>query len=138
MESSWSSGLPRRFVFHWIGYYYWVWKFVHQQSSNIKANLLTLLQSSRPSSQRTWEPHVEKWLEIDNNISLILKPWSVHSMYFAWSWSFLDISPHSCIMIMFKLNQYNKLSIFSILIDGWLTWLTWSVSLYDITAAGVS
>ena len=23
MESSWSSGLPRRFVFHWIGYYYW-------------------------------------------------------------------------------------------------------------------
>jgi hypothetical protein len=22
MESCWSSGLPRRFVFHWIGYYY--------------------------------------------------------------------------------------------------------------------
>jgi hypothetical protein len=36
MESSWSSGLPRRFVFHWIGYYYWVWTFVYKRSSNIE------------------------------------------------------------------------------------------------------
>jgi hypothetical protein len=35
-ESSWSSGLPRRFVFHWIGYYYWVSTFVYKRSSNIK------------------------------------------------------------------------------------------------------
>jgi hypothetical protein len=36
MESSWSSGLPRRFVFHWIGYHYWVWTFVYKRSSNIE------------------------------------------------------------------------------------------------------
>jgi hypothetical protein len=36
MESSWSSGLPRRFVFYWIGYYYWVWTFVYKRSSNIE------------------------------------------------------------------------------------------------------
>jgi hypothetical protein len=48
MESSWSSGLPRRFVFHWIGYYYWVWTFVYKRSSNIEMNLRTLLRSSRP------------------------------------------------------------------------------------------
>jgi hypothetical protein len=48
MESSWSSGLPRRFVFHWIGYYYRVWTFVYKRSSNIEMNLRTLLRSSRP------------------------------------------------------------------------------------------
>jgi hypothetical protein len=48
MESSWSSGLPRRFVFHWIGYYYWVWRFVYKRSSNIEMYLRTLLRSSRP------------------------------------------------------------------------------------------
>jgi hypothetical protein len=51
MESSWSSGLPRRFVFHWIGYYYWVGTFVYKRSSNIEMNLQTLLQSSRPISE---------------------------------------------------------------------------------------
>jgi hypothetical protein len=51
MESSWSSGLPRRFVFHWIGYYYWVWTFVYKRSSNIEMNLQTLLRSSRPISE---------------------------------------------------------------------------------------
>jgi hypothetical protein len=51
MESSWSSGLPRRFVFRWIGYYYGVWTFVYKRSSNIEMNLRTLLRSSRPISE---------------------------------------------------------------------------------------
>jgi hypothetical protein len=48
MESSWSNGLPRSFVFQWIGYYYWVWTFVYKQSWNIEMYLRTLLRSSRP------------------------------------------------------------------------------------------
>ena len=51
MESSWSSGLPRRFVFHWIGYYYWVSTFVYKRNSNIEMNLRTFLRSSRPISE---------------------------------------------------------------------------------------
>jgi hypothetical protein len=52
-ERSWSSGLPRRFLFHWIGYYYWVWTFVivYKRSSNIEMYLRTLLRSSRPISE---------------------------------------------------------------------------------------
>jgi hypothetical protein len=75
MQSSWSSGLPGRFVFHWIGYYHWVWTFVYKRSSNIEMNLQTLLRSSRPISElgnvigkfaTNLGTHVEKWLEIDN------------------------------------------------------------------------
>jgi hypothetical protein len=52
MESSWSIRLPRRFVFHWIGHYYWVWTFdVYKRSSNLEMNLRTLMRSSRPISE---------------------------------------------------------------------------------------
>jgi hypothetical protein len=75
MESSWFSGLPRRFVFHWIGCYCWVWTFVYKRSSNIEMYLRTLWRSSHPIFKlgnvigkfaTNWNPRVEKWLEIDN------------------------------------------------------------------------
>ena len=82
MESSWSSGLPRRFVFHWIGYYYWVWTFVYKRSSNIEMYLRTLLRSSRPIFKlgnvigkfaTNLGPACWKWLEIYNKSLFYLK-----------------------------------------------------------------
>jgi hypothetical protein len=66
MESSWCSRLPRRVVFYWIGYYYWVWIFVYKRSSNTEMKLQTLLRCS----QQTWEPRIEKWFEIKNKLPI--------------------------------------------------------------------
>ena len=40
------NGLPRRFAFHSIHYYYPVWTFVNKRSSNVQMYLRTLLRSS--------------------------------------------------------------------------------------------
>ena len=76
MERSWSSGLPwRRFVFYWIGYYYWVWTFVYKRRSNIEMNLQTFCEVC------TQFLNLEcMWLEIDNKPDFVCCWWStMHS-----------------------------------------------------------
>ena len=70
MESSWSSGPPRRFVFHWIGYY-----FGHEHF------FINEVQTLKCTQKHNWQVcndlgthSVKKWLDIDNN-EIIRLPW---------------------------------------------------------------